>query len=141
MFLLNSWIRTVHRWRTNSTSTLKNAVLILRIVFVPDTEIVKNLFMMGLSNNEAKPIELEEKDLILSNINPLAKDYLIGVKLKDFFLRRFENNKKYVFLADIAVCLVTKYPFLEFHRKILLLLCSKSYSYTSLLIGVERIKN
>lgn len=141
MFLLNSWIRTVHRWRTNSTSTLKNAVLILRIVFVPDTEIVKNLFMMGLSNNEAKPSELEEKDLILSNINPLSKDYLIGVKLKDFFLSGFENNKKYVFLADVAVCLVTKYPLLEFHRKILLLLCSKSYSYTSLLIDVERIKN
>lgn len=77
-------------------------------------------------------LSLEDEDLrlkthksdILEESNPQNRTYIVGVKLKDFFFKEF-GTKRYAFCADVAICISSKFPFFEFHRKVLMLICSK----------------
>lgn len=82
--------------------------------------------MMTLSNDEDfKQAKKDQSDVLKAN-NPSNRDYIIGVKMRDYFFKSYPNKKqKNAFFADVCICMVSKFPFFEFHRKILMLICSK----------------
>ena len=97
--------------------------IINEIIFRPDVELMKNFFMLSIQPTEN---QIEERSKILKNCNPEDKLYFVGVKLKDYFCKKGEKiNSKFVFLSDIAICVASRFPFFEFHRKILMHISSK----------------
>lgn len=83
---------------------------------------MKSYFMLSVEDEE---LRLDSrKSEILRETNPQNRTYIIGVKLRDFFFKEFQS-KRYAFSADVAICLSSKFPFFEFHRKVLMMVCSK----------------
>lgn len=71
-----------------------------------------------------------QKQVMLAN-NPQARLYVVGFKLRELFYLEFtklgisEENKSFSFFSDVYYCFLTKYPFVEYHRDLLLMIYSK----------------
>jgi hypothetical protein len=104
-------------------------------MFRPDTDLMKNYFMLSMYNQELQ--FNDKKSEVLQQNNPQSRVYIIGVKLTDFFFKEF-GTKKYGFYSNTVFCIVSKFPFFEFHRKVLMLINSNKKLLTKI---KERIKN
>lgn len=79
--------------------------------------------------NTQEPITLQ-KEVMLAN-NPQGRVYVVGMKLKDLFYLKFvdknneEDSIEFSFFTDVFYCIVTKFPFFEYHRDFLMNVYSK----------------
>lgn len=96
--------------------------LLNEVIFRPDTDLLKNFFMFSIT----KPEQAQNRSPELKETNPSNKLYFVGLKLKDYFYKRNPGSgPDFAFLGEISICVLSQFPFFEFHRKIIMYLTSK----------------
>ena len=103
------------------------------MIFRPDVDLLKNIFMLSLAGTDD---ESNVKSEVLNVANPQDKIYFVGVQLKEIFslheTTEVEGHVKGLspdnggqFYADLVICLASRFPFFELHRKILHFISSR----------------
>jgi len=87
---------------------------------------MKNFFMFSI---DGEPEEGTVKSEVMRMANPQGKTYFIGFKLKEYFVKGERNfSQNFSFFADYAICIASKFPFFELHKKALMLISRKILS-------------
>ena len=96
---------------------------IFRIIFRNDADIMKSFFMISI---EGLPDEETVKSDVLRIANPNNKTYFIGIKLKEYFVKGERNfSQNFTYFSDFVICIASKFPFFELHKKALMFISRK----------------
>jgi len=88
------------------------------MLFNSDQEALKSINVISFQNFEDPALQDKGRPVLLTEINPANRLYVISLKYNDFLFVG-EGSKKKVLKVPVALNFLSKFPFIQLHTKIL----------------------